>query len=457
MASISLFAAGSNARGQLATGDTEDAHQFFPCIFTGYPPNTVPNHVVAVEQIACGANHTLALLRSEDGNTELWGSGDGTRGQLGPSYAASTEKESENARAIFRPLDLPFQIAGVGSLDGFTVRLIAAGWETSYVVLSRPEHSDVLLSMGANDFGNLGLGASPSTHTTQGVHAVDLVSVLPSDVTRSGVTLKILSLSTGPHHTVVRVSFVFPDGSSRTSLAGWGTSRHGQLGPILNASGRPSPSTPSPHHLPVDSPKDITAITLGNQHTVCLRSSGRLHALGSNRKDQLAGLDSLSGVTQVGCTWNGTYVLLESGQVLATGSNTHSQLGRGSTGTHSGHGTLAPVSLPIALGPGQITRLVCGSEHVLCIVKRSLAPKHESQEQRPAAHREVWGWGWNEHGNLGIGGTDDAGVPVKVWPPEHVGATGESTSGRHGDGEVLNVWAGCGTSFLLVRGRSHHA
>ncbi|RDX50498.1 RCC1/BLIP-II [Lentinus brumalis] len=437
MFSASLFAAGSNARGQLATGDTEDAHHLLPCIFTGHAPGTLPNHIAAVEQVACGANHTLALLRSNDGKTELWGCGDGSRGQLGPSYIAHTENGNDDACTVFRQLELPPQITGVGSLDGFTVRLIAAGWETSYVALSHPERSDVLLSMGANDFGNLGVGASGADRSNLRIHAVDFSSVLSTEETRSGATLRILSLSAGPHHTVVRCSCNFSDGSSRVFLTGWGAARHGQVGPILNAGGRPVPSTSTPHLIPVDSPEDMTAIALGNQHTVCLRSSGHLHALGSNRKDQVSGVESLTAVTQVGCTWNGTYALLESGEVIATGSNTHSQLGRGAE-AHERQHTLAAVRFPFALAPGQVSRLACGSEHVLCILDRS------SECVKP----EVWGWGWNEHGNLGTGGTDDVKVPVKIWPPPPVHAATEEIVG-----DVVDVWAGCGTSFILVRGR----
>ncbi|RPD82703.1 RCC1/BLIP-II [Lentinus tigrinus ALCF2SS1-7] len=439
MPSISLLAAGSNARGQLATGDTEDAHQFCPCIFIGNSAGVLPNRIAAVEQIACGSNHTLALLRTDDGKTELWGCGDGSKGQLGPSYVAHTHKASDDARAVFRPLDLSSEVAGVGPLDGFTVRLIAAGWETSYVALSHSDRGDVLLSMGANDFGNLGVGACTSARSNQSVHVVDLSSVLPFDEVRPGAILKILSLSAGPHHTIVRVSFAFPDGSSRTFLAGWGTSRHGQLGPILNEANRSNLSTSSPHPIPADDPDDIMAISLGNQHTVCLRSSGHLHALGSNRKEQLSGIEALGGMKQIDCTWNGTYALLDTGEVVATGSNTHCQLGRGA-GTHERHGGLAPVQFPFVLSPGQVSYLICGSEHVLCIIDRS-----DSSESDAHITREVWGWGWNEHGNLGTRGTDDVGVPVKIWPPPpSVVPAGESA------GDVVHAWAGCGTSFLLV-------
>ena len=84
-----------------------------------------------------------------------------------------------------------------------------------------------------------------------------------------------------------------------------------------------------------------------------------------------------------------------------------------------------------AAGGGRVERLVCGSEHVVCLVER----------EGDVGRREVWGWGWNEHGNLGVGHTEDVDAPVRVWPP-----AGETASA-----EVVDLWAGCGTSWVLVR------
>ena len=92
MVSLSLLSAGSNARGQLATGDVEDAHTFTPCNFVDCTPGTLPEAAASVLQIACGANHTLVLLSRKEGGTELWGCGDGSKGQLGPSYPSNVEK-----------------------------------------------------------------------------------------------------------------------------------------------------------------------------------------------------------------------------------------------------------------------------------------------------------------------------------------------------------------------------
>ncbi|KAI0673965.1 RCC1/BLIP-II [Trametes maxima] len=440
MPPLSLYSAGSNARGQLGTGDLDDAHRFLLCVFSGVERGHLPMNVSAVEQIACGANHTIALLKGVDGTFELWGCGDGRRGQLGPSYVADVKKaggEAANATAIFRPLNLNLQIlldADGTLMEGFTVHRIAAGWETSYVVLSSSGRDDVLLSMGANDFGNLGIGRTQGHKTTENdtraPHIVQLRGLVPSE--SAGNLLSVLGLHAGPHHTVVRIGLTHSDGSATAYVAGWGTARHGQLGPINNQLERPLPFTSIPRLIPVDSLENVSEVSLGNQHTVFLSSSATLSALGSNRKDQLHGLDTLSEVNRVGCTWNGTYALLHSGEVVATGSNTRSQLGHGSGG-HGQHSGLGPVCFPFEPQPGQIVEIACGSEHVVCVAER----------QGSVGAREVWGWGWNEHGNLGTGGTEDVDTPVKVWPRS-------TNDGDVNGGNVSKVWAGCGTTWILV-------
>ncbi|KAM5539867.1 hypothetical protein V8D89_006370 [Ganoderma adspersum] len=453
---LSLLSAGSNARGQLATGDTNDSHRFTPCHFDGASPGSLPEHVVAIQQIACGANHTLALLLGEGGRTELWGCGDGSRGQLGPGYAGEPEA------AVLRPLDLRLGEIDISSpLEEYSMRLIAACWETSYVVLSCPDRSDVLLSFGVDDFGNLGVGPSSAkpNPTQHRVHVVDLRRALDTSPSTSITT--VLSLSTGPHHVLAQIRVCEPSGSSVTYLVGWGASRHGQLGPILDPSGRPRPTCRSPILIPSAAPFASSAsFALGTQHTAYLRASGELVGLGSNRKGQLEGLAAPADVAQVACTWNGTYALLRNGRVLATGSNTHSQLGRGPAPVPApavGSG-LEPVAFPFDTETRRVTRLVCGSEHVLCLVDVSVSTSSVEGEERK--EREVWGWGWNEHGNLGIGGTRDSNVPVRIWPPLDANANANARAHVDGDdtahsqaggGDVLDVWAGCGTSWILIQ------
>ena len=419
---LGLYSAGSNARGQLATGDTEDAHTFAPCLFEGSLPGRLPDDTTAVLDIACGANHTLVLLE-RSGTREVWGCGDGRRGQLGPSH----DREGSTA---FRPLDL----SHVEGLEGYVPRAVAAGWETSYVVLSSPAKSDVLISMGADDFGNLGIGGGKGLAAAHSIHRVPLLSAFP-ELPEGEQILNVRSLGAGPHHVVAAVSLTMADGPTTEALVGWGTARHGQLGDAMpnKQKGAPIQTSPRAIHMAGErlAPGTVSHSALGNQHTVFLHSAAKVSGMGSNRKSQIELLETVEDACDVACTWNGTYLLIRSGsrdEIVATGSNNHGQLGRGTVGTS---GALARVDFPPSMGLRRILKLACGSEHVLCLVE---VDSHET------TRREVWGWGWNEHGNLGLRTTEDAHVPVRIWPAE----------GSIAVGRPLSVWGGNGTSWILI-------
>ncbi|KAJ6601179.1 regulator of chromosome condensation 1/beta-lactamase-inhibitor protein II [Mycena vulgaris] len=389
-----LLSAGSNGHGQLSNGSFDDSHVFSPCSFTGNLPGTLPAGRKLVH-LAFGANHTLALLKLGNGIKELWGCGDGSSGQLGP-YVETT--------AIFRPLDLPLERNG---LAGYLPRLVCASWETTYIVLSREDMPDVLISMGANDFGDLGIGAKQ----TGKLPAKDFHIVSLDHLSADGVSVE--SLSSGQHHVVAKLNAGL--------LVGLGTSRHGQLGnvdkPFLSA-----PVVISPHR-----PEDgVVHAALGHQHTVFLHASGTVSGLGSNKKRQLEGIGVSTRAQNVDCTWNGTYITTgveDTWALFSAGNNANGQLGRDD-------GALAPVAFPFTAATHRLLRIACGSEHVLA-----------SFMVRASSATEVWGWGWNEHGNLGVGTTEDVRLPVKMWPAE----SSQASSGRVG------IWAGSGTSWIVIQ------
>ncbi|GBE77295.1 regulator of chromosome condensation 1/beta-lactamase-inhibitor protein II [Sparassis latifolia] len=435
MPSLSLFSAGSNAQGQLATGSVADAYSFAPAIFLrAQQAGALPPGSLGISQIACGANHTLVLIACEDSaERELWGSGDGRRGQLGPSFcAASKTVQGEQTEVdmgplpVFRRLDLQLE-GGARDLRGYTPRLIAAGWETSYIVLARAGQSDVLLAMGADDFGNRGVGGrGKGKEREEPWHIVELERFVNASQGKTILTVK--SLTTGPHTVIAQILVSSRDNDCQAQelMFGWGASRHGQLG---GAEHKPPSFYASPH--PVVLPEGaqergkVAACALGTQHTVFLHGSGRLSGIGSNRKAQLRGIGTLEGVTAIGCTWNGTYAVMHDGSFVATGSHVRGLLGAGEEGVSA----LAMVRFPFESGSRELLKMACGSEHVLCLFAlRDTAT-------------EVWGWGWNEHGTLGIGSTGDVEAPVRVWPP--------ASEGLH-LGKAVDVWAGCGTSWILV-------
>lgn len=446
MTEYQVFSAGSNARGQLAIGSENDAHTFAHCIFDTVhgPTSQSPGRIL---QLACGANHTLLLLQSSGPQSvEVWGCGDGSKGQLGPDFPQDGSTTFRRIDMSLRP-DLEKQ--GLGAYT--TVKMIAAGWETSYIVFERPGHDDILVSMGANDFGTLGIGKGKSP--VGSIHVVHLRG-LYSDAVGLGSDqahiLKFESLNAGPHHVVVRVCSLSDSGPSKVVLTGWGTSRHGQLGPSFQSlsSGKYEGFRPLPHIIDSDA-GNVVACALGNQHTVFLDRRGTLVGLGSNRKTQLSGIESWGNVTVVGCTWNGTYsIVLSPSQrhanfsILATGSNDKGQLG---ISEHLNESTTSAFTVAFPFGPGtyRLVKMACGSEHVLCLfsvhdIVANVCDERSGSADGLKERSEVWAWGWNEHGNLGTGDTADVRSPRRIWPDE-----GEF-------GIAIDIWAGCGTSWILV-------
>lgn len=427
-----LLSAGSNARGQLGNGSTDDSHSFQRCSFLGCCPGLLPTGTLRLISVAGGANHTVSLLEINDASsgkprTELWGCGSGLRGQLGPAFLALPDASSP----VFRPINLPLE----HNLAGYSYKIASAAWETTYMVLTSPRKGDVLISMGADDFGDLGVGGHSKESRENSFHIVNFHHVKVDGLSVKPDTINVLNLSTGQHHIVAHLRACLSDDSTRSFVVGWGISRHGQLGDVASDTKRIVMQRFTPTPRLVYGPEEITELSLGAQHTVFLHAPGGVLGLGSNRKGQLLNLESLNHVRHVACTWNGTYVVVDDGfetwRIISLGSNTHGQLGRIVSNDVE---TLdkATVEFPDVIETWILEKIVCGSEHVLCFA----CTGEETVEQ----HRtEVWGWGWNEHGNLGLGTTDDAHVPVKVWPA------------KHGDAyNIVNIWAGCGTSWLYA-------
>ncbi|EGN93725.1 hypothetical protein SERLA73DRAFT_97675 [Serpula lacrymans var. lacrymans S7.3] len=430
----SLWVAGSNARGQLSNGTFDDSHTFAPCLFSE-SASIFPSTIRRILQLTCGANHTLILLQRSDEHgletyTELWGCGDGSKGQLGPTLG------QVHSATEFRRIPMPLQ--DTYTPLGYTCRLIAAAWETTYLVLSSPNHPDVLISMGSNDFGALGVESAKIKSAPFGPHAI-AVEGLETDS-----SLLIKSLNAGPRHVVAEVVGVGKNGVKETFLIGWGAGRQGQLGVTLLK--RAPQDHAGPRRIPSDKSGDpIVSCSLGNQHTVILHSSGRVSALGSNRKCQVQDINNLSNVHSINCTWNGTYAVVkqEDGMtLLGMGDNSRGQLGREVDGRGSSQSTL--VNFPFELKSRELLKVACGSEHVLALFAvLSSSTSHSQISNDDDREREVWAWGWNEHGNLGVGTTGNVERPIKIWP--NGGSDSSSMSAR-----VIDVWAGCGTSWIAL-------
>ncbi|KAG5220193.1 RCC1/BLIP-II [Salix suchowensis] len=294
-----IYSAGSNARGQLASGNFDDLHSFDICQFAS---EDLTNNIQEIVSISGGANHTVVLLRTQS-LVELWGCGD--------ARAFIPSKRTRRiCKVRLQLLDIPGQHS---ALRNASPRLVAAAWETTYIIFTASNGNDVLVSLGANDYGDLGVGAISNS-----INMISFASIFsPLDLVR----LRIEDLATGPHHIIVYLLATLSDGSERRVVAGWGAARHGQLGEVNASNGK----------VTLFRPHRVLFWTWGdgsrNQHSVILLRSGRIHTFGSDRKNQLAGVQSLVNIQKVVCTWNNTYAV-RADQILSVGNNAKGQLGR---------------------------------------------------------------------------------------------------------------------------------
>ncbi|KAK4332067.1 Translation initiation factor IF-2 [Rhodotorula toruloides] len=517
----SLFCAGSNSHGQLALAHDDDSHHLARL------PTSDPQQ--RFSQVACGANHTLAIAYSVDGRRRLWAAGSNARGQLGPSLQADSPTLS------FVPLDVADLAQSTGLKDvQYDAELVAACWETSFVVL-RPRGgngSDVLLSFGANDWGERGCAGL----SLVGPSVVDLGAAFARSEKGKEVEgrIRVLRLEAGPRHVVALVERTSPGTDTVDHrLLGWGASRHGQLGAAPSATSLPK-ITPVPRRIPLPSPFsacDVVDVAVGRDHTVVLlkrwhekqasskAAKGRtVLLLGSNKHGQLGPASaptevecvapiatasrpqrqapsqnvltlsnfqhvlpdaSLYDIAGVGCTWNSSFLILSprspdlSSPSIATaqpappliigfGLNSHGQLAsrrddspKAADSTSSAYQSsdssprlirLPPPSTSAsASSPPFDIQLACGSEHVLVLVRPSQSAPNSKDDN--VTHAAVYGWGWNEHGNLGLAGQSakgedlaDVWKPRRLWPRDDGGRAGE----------VVDVWAGNATSWIQV-------
>ena len=178
---------GGNTNGEL--GDGSNTQRNVPVAVSVPLPNGVLLGRTAVE-VACGQNHTLALLA--DGAVAAWGLN--ASGQLGNGSTAAS--------------NMPVLVSTGGILNGKRVVEIEAGGSSS---LARSSDG-VLAAWGMNDSGQLGVNSATTSFTTPQL-------VLMSGVL-SGKT--VTRLFAGEKHA----GAVCSDGT----LATWGEGTGGELG-----------------------------------------------------------------------------------------------------------------------------------------------------------------------------------------------------------------------------------
>jgi alpha-tubulin suppressor-like RCC1 family protein len=310
------------------------------------------------------AGRTLDAGAGVDAGSQDASGGDAGAGDASAEDAGSGDAGAADASVADAGMAVPCP-AGSGGLD------LATGSDHTCAI----REDGTLLCWGANDHGQLGLGA--------GVAAADAPTAV-------GAATDWDSVRAGVDYTC---------GLRAGALYCWGHNMYGRLG-VDDRADRDVPTR-------VGDATDWTSISVGAYHTCGLRTGGNLYCWGHNSSGRL-GLDDtmdrlvptpVGGTGWVGVSAGGSHTcaLDDDGAIWCWGGNGDGQLGLGEAARGMDHRT--PTLLAPATG---WTEVSTGSSHA-CGVRTD---------------GSLWCWGSNGVGQLGLG----AGAPVRASEPTRVGS-----------------------------------
>lgn len=398
-----LYAWGANTHGQLGVGDQTD--RLTPiAVLTGAIPAGVTPHDIATSGVPGSSNDPRpgahVLMLGSDGLLYAWGAN--AEGQLGDG--------TTNLRT------LPVQVSTDTTL-GVTFSVIGVGANTSYALGSDSR----TYSWGWNSYGQLGDGSKtgrskPGTMETgaltEGVSPTSLkgglrfVETIGSDgyayslgAGAAGVLGSGSTTDAGNWAKLARVPALLSPaqqkltgstGSTVTSTSLRGIGLYGTLAFTSSA---------LPDGISVNSQTGVVTGKLKASSQITLSATG-------SRIDKTAATASITlllddgNFSDVAAAWKHTVAVDTNGDVFTWGLNDDGQLGDGSTGSSS-----SPrwVQLP---GDARAKQVAAGSAHSLVLTDTG----------------EVFAWGSNTDGRLGIGDltVTQSTRPVKVALPAGV-------------------------------------
>jgi len=387
-----VYAWGANRFGQLGLGHNNKVNRPSLLPFPDSLANWTLNNIV------CGEHNFFAIFQNQ-GQSQVYAWGANGVCQLGLGHD----------NAVNRPSLLPFP----DSLANWTLNNIITSGVSTFAIFQNAEGQNQVYAWGANGFGWLGLGHE---------NAVNRPSLLPFP--DSLANWMLTSIVCGEYNFFA----IFQNAEGQNQVYAWGANGFGWLGlGHENAVNRPS-------LLPF--PDSLANWTLNN--VVCRENSffaifqntegqSQVYAWGANEVGQL-GLghnhyvnrpsllpfpDSLANWTlnNIVCEKNSTFAIFQNAegqsQVYAWGTNGVGQLGLG----HN-NAVTAPTLLPFpdSLTNWTLNNIVCRENSTFAIF------------QNAEGQRQVYAWGVNGVGQLGLGHYNNVHTPTLI--PFFKGATG---------------------------------
>jgi alpha-tubulin suppressor-like RCC1 family protein len=318
--------------------------------------------------VSCGGNHSCAL--SGDGQAWCWGSND--YGQLGNPAAPTTSAT-------------PTHVIAVGPL----VQIAAGDTHTCGL-----DPLGDVWCWGDNEFGQLGIGQSNISDSATPLHVETL-----SDATE---------LVAGQHHTCAR--------DTAGAVWCWGINLSGQLGDATQS------TSATPVAIQPTAPFVAAQISAGGQHTCAVEDATALWCWGNNSDGQFGNgsadatpvlvptpVPPLADATPLSVSTGGhhTCMIDLDAQVLCWGRNDDGQVGCGNTDQQT------TPQLVDSQGLAGASMIAAGWAFSCALLAT-----------------EIWCWGRNESGQLGVGWISAREtIPTRI--PTMSGFVAVSTGGSH--------------------------
>lgn len=307
-------------------------------------------HVIA---IAAGSSHSAAVI--DCGTVVTWGRGED--GQLGHGDSA----ELTEPKACY-------------NLLGKGVRAVVCGAEYTIAVTNQEES---IYSWGWGDFGRLGHGDSTDVFIPRPVAFF------------KGIPVRMVAA--GDTHTLVT--------TQAGELFAFGRNQNGQLG--LGS----TDDQLSPQLVSALQGQQVISVATGAEHSVATTSTGEVWAWGWGRYGNLGnghqedrhlptrvlGLDGVH-IVHANCGWRHSVVVSGTGQIYTFGWSKYGQLGHGDNGDR-----LTPAMVE-ALQDRNIVCVAGGWRHTVAADDKG----------------NLYAWGWNKFGQLGLGDLDDRNAPTPI-------------------------------------------
>lgn len=338
-----------------------------------------------VRQLSSGSRHTCAVL--DDGSVKCWGSND--VGQLG---LGDVEDRG------LAPLQMGDALPPVSLGSGRQAHAVAAGLQHTCALLEDGK----IKCWGGNASGQLGLGDTRS----RGIRPGELGDALPE--VDLGSDYVATALAVGPKRSCA----ILADGRTKCwgdndfgalGLGDWKERgmEPGEMGEMLNAvelgTGLHAKSLALADHTSCALLDDDSVKCWGDK----LFGSGIVGSNPGEMGDRLPRLDFGGAVVAISASYAHACALLQSGMAKCWGFNGLGQLGLGDRDKRGDDPQETPGRLPgLDLGRGRSIRAIfAGWNHTCALLDNA----------------ELRCWGGNDHGQLGLGDTENRGdSPIEV-------------------------------------------